>query len=125
MAKNAKKAKGASSPEVAEETKTVNETEAVEPVEEPAKGKKKAEGGKKDAKSEKKPNFFVRTGRKAMGWLHDMRVELKKVHWPTRTELLKNCLVVLVCILAVGICIWVFDALAAAIIRALVNLFQG
>ncbi len=122
MAKNAKKAKGVSGPEVAEETKAVNETEVVE---EPAKGKKKAEGGKKDAKSEKKPNFFVRTGRKLIGWCHDMRVELKKVHWPTRKELLKNCLVVLVCILAVGVCIWVFDALAAAIIRALVNLFQG
>ncbi len=122
MAKNAKKTKGTSSPEVAEETKAVNETEAVE---EPAKAKKKAEGSKKDAKSEKKPNFFVRIGRKAKNWCHDMGVELKKVHWPTRKELLKNCLVVLVCILAVGICIWVFDALAAAIIRALVNLFQG
>lgn len=117
MAKNAKKAKGASSPEVAEETKTVNETEAVK--------EKKADSGKKDAKGEKKPNFFVRTARKAKSWCHDMKVELKKVHWPTRKELLKNCLVVLVCILAVGICIWVFDALAAAIIRALVNLAQG
>lgn len=74
---------------------------------------------------EKKPNFFVRTFAKAKDWFHDMRVELKKVHWPTGKELLRNCIVVLVCILVIGACIWVFDALCAAIIRALVNLFQG
>lgn len=74
---------------------------------------------------EKKPGFFARTVNKAKNWLHDMKVELKKVHWPSRQELLKSCLVVLACILIVGVCIWVFDALAAAVIRALVNLFQG
>lgn len=74
---------------------------------------------------EKKPGFFARTAAKAKGWLRDMKVELKKVHWPSRQELLKSCLVVLACILIVGVCIWVFDALAAAVVRALVNLFQG
>jgi preprotein translocase subunit SecE len=74
---------------------------------------------------EKKPNFFVRAFRSAKSWLHDMKVELKKVHWPSRSELLKNCLVVLACIVIIGACIWIFDALAAAVIKALVNLFQG
>lgn len=83
------------------------------------------ENRKANQPGEKKPGFFARTAAKVKGWLKDMKSELKKVHWPTRQELLKNCLVVLVCILVVGVCIWVFDALAAAVIRALVNLFQG
>lgn len=86
---------------------------------------KKANETKADkTRSGKKPNWFVRRWRAIKSWGHDMRIELKKVHWPSRQELFKNCLSVLVCVLVVGVCVWVFDAVAAAVIRALINLFQ-
>ncbi len=99
------------------ENNAMNEKDAVkESVPE-----KKAE--KKPAKKEKKPNWFVRTGKSIGKWLHELRLELKKVIWPTRKEVLHNTLVVIACVLVVGVCIWVFDWLSAAIVRALIDLF--
>ncbi|MCD7945330.1 MAG: preprotein translocase subunit SecE [Clostridiales bacterium] len=80
---------------------------------------------KQPAKKEKKPNWFVRTGKSIGKWLHELRLELKKVVWPTRKEVLHNTLAVIACVLVVGICIWVFDWLSAAVIRALIDLFAG
>lgn len=86
---------------------------------------KKANVSKADKANEKKPNWFVRNWRAMKTWAHDMKIELKKVRWPSRQDVLKNCLAVLVCVLVVGVCVWVFDAVAAAVVRALINLFQG
>ena len=85
---------------------------------------KKAKGPQ-DKEQEKKPNFLVRTWKRFSGWCHDMKVELKKVVWPKRKELVKACLVVAACILIVGAFIWIFDAIAAGVIKALINLFKG
>lgn len=74
---------------------------------------------------EKQPNALVRTWKRFTGWCHDMKVELKKVVWPTRKELVRACLVVAACILIVGVFIWIFDGIAAAVIKALINLFKG
>jgi preprotein translocase subunit SecE len=54
-----------------------------------------------------------------------MKVELKKVHWPEKSELLKACISVLVCVLVVGVFVWILDALAAAIINALLHIFRS
>lgn len=78
-----------------------------------------------EKKTEKKPNWFVRTWRSIKKWCHELRVELKKVVWPSRKDVIHNTLVVIACVLVVGVVIWVFDALSAAIVRALINLFQG
>ena len=87
---------------------------------------KKANVSKADkANAGKRPNWFVRTWRSIKSWGHDMKIELKKVRWPSRKDVIKNCLSVVICILVVGVCVWVFDAVAAAVIRALINLFQG
>ena len=51
-----------------------------------------------------------------------MKSELKKVVWPTRQQVVRNTVVVILVVLVVGVLIWLFDWLAAAIIRALVNL---
>lgn len=82
----------------------------------------KTKGKKGD---EKKPNWFVRRWRSLKSWGHDMKVELKKVHWPTRAELIKACVAVVVCVLAVGVFVWVLDAVSAAVINALLHLFKG
>ena len=68
---------------------------------------------KKDAK---KPNRVVR-------WFKDLKAELKKVTWPSVKSVIKNVGVVVACVLAVGVCIWVFDWLARAVIDALLQIF--
>ena len=66
----------------------------------------------------KKPNAFVR-------YFREMKSELKKVVWPTRQQVVRNTVVVILVVLVVGVLIWLFDWLAAAVIKALVNLAQG
>lgn len=92
------------------ENKTTNSANEKKPEKKPA---------------EKKPNWFVRSWRAITKWLHELRVELKKVVWPSRKDVIRNTLVVIACVLVVGVVIWLFDALSAAVVRALINLFQG
>ena len=40
----------------------------------------------------------------------EVRVEMKKVVWPTKKQLINNTSVVIVCILTIGIAIWLLDA---------------
>ncbi len=47
--------------------------------------------------------------RKLQRFLHDLRVELKKVNWPTRRELSVFTGIVIVVILAIGAFFWVLD----------------
>ena len=81
----------------------------------PAGSDKKAKDAKKK-KEVKKPNRFLR-------WLKDLRGELKKVTWPSVKDVIKNVGVVIACVLVVGVCIWVFDWLARAVVDALLQIF--
>ena len=74
--------------------------------------KAKAPAKKKD----KKPNRIAR-------WFKDLRGELKKVTWPTGKDTMKNVGTVILCVLIVGVFIWVFDFLARQVVEALLNLF--
>ena len=67
-------------------------------------------------KKDQKPNRVLR-------WLKDLKGELKKVTWPSAKDVVKNVGIVIVCVLIVGACIWVFDALAHAVLEALLRLF--
>ena len=78
---------------------------------------KKAKDAKKKKKDAKKPNRVVR-------WFKDLRGELKKVTWPSAKDVVKNVGIVIACVLIVGVCIWVFDWLARAVVDALLNLFR-
>ena len=73
---------------------------------------------KKAKAADKKPGFFARLGK----WFRELKSELKKVQWPTRKQTVNNTLVVIACVIAVGIFIWIFDALALAVINALLRL---
>ena len=75
----------------------------------------------KKAKKDEKPGFFQRVAR----WFREMKSELKKVVWPTPKQTINNTVIVIVCVIVVGIFIWVFDALASGIIAALIDLFKG
>ena len=76
---------------------------------------KKAKDVKKK-KDAKKPNRVLR-------WFKDLRGELKKVTWPSVKDVIKNVGIVIMCVLIVGVCIWVFDWLARAVVDALLKLF--
>ena len=71
---------------------------------------------KKKKKDAKKPN-------RALKWFKDLKAELKKVTWPSVKSVIKNVGVVVACVLIVGVCIWVFDWLARAVIDALLQIF--
>ena len=71
----------------------------------------------------KKPNFFVRTGRRIAKWFREMKSELKKVVWPTGKQLLNNTLVVLAAVVIVGLILFAFDWLAGEGIALLGELF--
>ena len=75
------------------------------------------------AETNKKPNFFVRTGRALSKWFREMKSELKKVVWPSGKETMKNTGTVLLCSLIVGAFIWIFDAVAVLAVNTLIGLF--
>jgi len=43
--------------------------------------------------------------------------ELKKVHWPTRREIIIYTVVVLVAVVVVGMLIWIFDSLLSTVLK--------
>ena len=79
-------------------------------------GSDKADKAKKDKQS--KPGIFARASK----WLHELKVELKKVQWPTKKQTIKNTLVVIGCVLVVGLFIWIFDFIAGGAIKGLISL---
>ena len=73
----------------------------------------------------KKANWFVRAGRAIARYFRELRSELKKVVWPTAQQVLKNTLIVLVCVLVVGVFIWLFDFVSRVGVDALIELCKG
>ena len=94
------------------------EEEGTAAPEKPAKADKKKDA-KPDKKKDAKPGIFARIGK----WFKEMKSELKKVVWPTGKQTLNNTIIVIVCCIIVGICIWLFDWLASSVISALLALF--
>ena len=75
------------------------------------------------AETNKKPNFFVRTGKRFSKWFREMKSELKKVVWPSGKQLLDNTIIVLVAVLIVGVIVCLFDFVAGLGIDLLGKLF--
>ena len=69
----------------------------------------------------KKENWFTKTWGKVCRYFRELGSELKKVVWPPPKQVLKNALVVLVCVLVVGLFICLFDFVAQFIIDALIS----
>ena len=55
-------------------------------------------------------------------WFRDLKSELKKVVWPTRSQTINNTIVALVVIVLAAVVIWGFDTLAQEGIKAIVSL---
>ena len=71
----------------------------------------------------KKENWFKKNWNKTCKYFRELRSELKKVVWSTPQQVLKNTLVVVCCVIAVGVFIWLFDFVARIGIDALINAF--
>ncbi len=84
----------------------------------PAKADK-ADKAKAKAAKDKKPGFFKRVGR----FFRELKAELKKVSWPTWNDTIKKTGIVIVCVIVVGVIVWIFDGIASAVIDALLSLF--
>ena len=70
------------------------------------------------AEANKKQNVFSRIAR----WFREMRSELKKVVWTSKSQLVNNTLVVIACVIVVGAFIWVFDLVCSTIITGILRL---
>jgi len=99
------------------ETTQLKDTKESKEAKEPKAPKPKKDKAKAD--KDKKPGIGKRIGR----FFRELKAELKKVAWPTRAETMRNTGIVIVCVIIVGIIVWVFDGLATALINALLSLF--
>ena len=72
----------------------------------------------------KKENWFARAWGGICRYFRELRSELKKVVWPTPQQVLKNAAIVVCCVIAVGIFIWLFDFVANIGIDALISVFN-
>lgn len=62
------------------------------------------------AENEKKVSRFKKMGQGIAKLYREIRVELKKVIWPSRTQLINNTGTVLLFCLIMGAIIWIADA---------------
>ena len=72
----------------------------------------------------KKANIFKRVFGGIARYFRELRSELKKVVWSTPKQVLKNTLIVILCVIFVGAFIWVFDFVARIGIGALIDAFK-
>ena len=93
-----------------------------EKVEQSVPSAPKADKAKKDKKSDKKskPGVFARIGR----WFRELKIELKKVVWPTGKQTINNTLIVIACVIVVGVFILIFDYIAGSAIDVLLTLLR-
>ena len=97
---------------MAENKKNINE-EAVD---------KKAEKKSSAKSAEKKPNFFVRFGKKLAKLCKDTVGELKKVVWTSKTDVWKSFKLVIATVVAISVIIAVVDYTSSFIINTIASL---
>ena len=56
------------------------------------------------------PKEKVKLGQRISRFFNEIRMEMKKVIWPTKQQLINNTLVVLTACLGIGIVVWAADA---------------
>ena len=61
--------------------------------------------------------------RKLIQFLKEVRLELKKVSWPSRKELVGSTTLVIVASIISGLCLGVFDILFSQVILRLIKFF--
>jgi preprotein translocase subunit SecE len=67
----------------------------------------------RSALAKKQPNFFERTKQ----FLREVKVELKKVTWPTRQQTIGSTVVVIILVLLIAAFLGVVDTLLSSLVR--------
>ena len=80
------------------------------------------DSGKGKVSKKKEGNFFKRMFSNLARWFREMKSELKKVVWPTKSQVLNNCIIVFVVVIVSAVVIWGFDQLAMYCVDALTSL---
>jgi len=62
-----------------------------------------------------------KTGNRFAKWFRELRSELKKVTWPSRSQVINNTWVAMVVITVCAVVIWGFDYIAQLIVRTLID----
>ena len=102
------------------EQEKMNQDVSAEETKTPAaKESKPAKAKKEKSNKDKKPGFGKRMGR----FFRELKAELKKVAWPSGSDTLKKTGIVILCVIVVGVIVWIFDGIASAVIDALLSLF--
>lgn len=68
-----------------------------------------------ELKKEKKEKFFGRITK----FIREVRMELKKVIWPSRQQLVNNTLIVFLACLSIGAIVWIADAVLGVVFKAI------
>ncbi|PWM41022.1 MAG: preprotein translocase subunit SecE [Clostridiales bacterium] len=72
--------------------------------------------------AKKKKSIFSRIG----NWFREVRIETtKRIIWPTFKQVVNNSVIVIVCVIVVGVFIWLFDWLFFTGIQGLTNWLGG
>lgn len=71
----------------------------------------------KSSEKKSKPGFFQKMGKS----LRDMKGELKKVVWPTKSAVINNTIVVIVCCVVFGVFIWGLDAVLSWLVQVVLR----
>ncbi|QAT49214.1 preprotein translocase subunit SecE [Caproiciproducens sp. NJN-50] len=72
-------------------------------------------------KSEKKENFFARTGKSVSKFFRETKSEAKKMVWPTPRSVFKNTGVVLATIIVIGLFVFGLDTLLVNLLGLIMN----
>ena len=72
----------------------------------------------KVVKKEQKPGFLKRVGK----WLHELKVEAKKVVWPNKKQVINNTAVTVATIVLVGVIVGGLDAVFSWIRNLIINI---
>ena len=93
-------------------------TAAATPANEKAPQASKAAAKPAEKKSSGKPGFFGRIKQ----YFADVRTEMKRVVWPSRTELSNYTLGVVCMLIVFGVCVWLVDTGIVALLVAFSSL---
>ena len=59
-------------------------------------------------------------GKKAVGFIKETRIELKKVFWPTRQETAKMTLTVFIVVVIISLFLWLIDSILLWVVQRII-----
>ena len=74
----------------------------------------------KPEKKKKRNGLFSRIAK----WFREQRSELKKVVWPTKSQVINNTVVALTVMFGSSIIVWGFDQIASRGIQLIISIFH-